>query len=81
MRIHVPMAGLIDVGKELERLGRQLDKSRQDLARTRGKLDNPKFVDRAPADVVATEHARAEEHAQTIERLEAQIAELESLTD
>ncbi|MEM9321917.1 MAG: valine--tRNA ligase [Pseudomonadota bacterium] len=81
MRIHVPMAGLIDVGKELERLGKQLDKSRQDLSRTRGKLDNPSFVDRAPAEVVATERARAAEHEQTVSRLEAQIAELESLAD
>ncbi|MEO0615174.1 MAG: valine--tRNA ligase [Pseudomonadota bacterium] len=81
MRIHVPMAGLIDVGKELERLGKQLDKSRQDLARTRGKLDNPSFVDRAPAEVVATERTRAEEHEQTVSRLEAQIEELESLAD
>ena len=79
MRIHVPMAGLIDVAKELDRLGRQLERSQTDLARTKAKLENPKFVDRAPAEVVATERERAEEHAQTIARLEAQIAELGAL--
>ncbi len=79
MRIHVPMAGLIDVSKELDRLARQLERSQTDLARTKAKLENPKFVDRAPAEVVATERERAEEHAQTIARLEAQIAELGAL--
>jgi valyl-tRNA synthetase len=61
MRILVPLAGLIDVAKERERLGKQLAKVRSDLDKTRGKLANERFVGNAPDDVVAKERVRADE--------------------
>ncbi len=81
MRISVPMAGLIDTDKEIERLSRQLEKSTGDLKRTRAKLTNPKFVDRAPAEVVATEREREQEHAQLIGQLESQLEALRKIAD
>jgi valyl-tRNA synthetase len=51
----VPMADLIDKGAELARLTKELDKRRQEIARTETKLANPGFTDRAPAEVVAKE--------------------------
>ena len=75
------MAGLIDTDKEIERLSRQLEKSTGDLKRTRAKLGNPKFVDRAPADVVATEREREHEHAQLIGQLETQLEALRKIAD
>ncbi|MEM7611496.1 MAG: valine--tRNA ligase [Pseudomonadota bacterium] len=79
MQICVPMAGLINVDKERERLAKQLNKSESDLARTQGKLDNPSFVDRAPAAVVATERQRADEHRTQIEQLRAQLQKLDTM--
>ncbi|MEL6869868.1 MAG: valine--tRNA ligase [Pseudomonadota bacterium] len=79
MKICVPMAGLIDVEREIERLTKQLGKSQADLAKTQGKLSNASFVERAPADVVATEKQRAQEHQQQIELLEAQLDALAKL--
>ncbi|MEM7763697.1 MAG: valine--tRNA ligase [Pseudomonadota bacterium] len=79
LRLHVPMAGLIDVDKERDRLSRQIKKSTADLARTEAKLSNPSFVDRAPAAVVETEKQRLLEHQQQLGQLKAQLENLEKI--
>ena len=76
MRILVPLAGLIDVASERDRLGKQLAKSRDDAAKSRRKLDNQSFVANAPADVVAKETARVAELEQRAAQLEQQLARL-----
>ena len=55
LEILVPMAGLIDKDAELARLQKESDKLEKELARLKGKLNNPKFVDKAPAEVVQKE--------------------------
>ncbi|MEX0872535.1 MAG: valine--tRNA ligase, partial [Aquisalimonadaceae bacterium] len=52
MQVLVPMAGLIDKDAELKRLARDRDRARADLERARKKLENPSFVEKAPAAVV-----------------------------
>jgi valyl-tRNA synthetase len=76
MRILVPLAGLIDVASERDRLGKQLAKSRDDAAKSRRKLDNQSFVANAPPDVVAKENARVAELDQRAAQLEQQLARL-----
>ena len=76
MRILVPLAGLIDVASERDRLGKQLAKSRDDAAKSRRKLDNQSFVANAPADVVAKERERIAELDQRAAQLEQQLARL-----
>jgi valyl-tRNA synthetase len=80
MRILIPLAGLIDAGKEIERLEKQLGKLARDIAQTAGKLSNERFVDNAPAEVVARERERAAELEQRRDRLESQLAKLRELT-
>ncbi|MEN7341609.1 MAG: valine--tRNA ligase [Pseudomonadota bacterium] len=79
MTINVPMAGLIDVDKERERLLKQIKKSESDLAKTKGKLGNANFVDRAPPEVVATERERLAEHEQQLTQLKRQLSALDSV--
>ncbi len=79
MRILVPLAGLIDVGAERDRLGKQLAKTHDDLGKVRRKLENQSFVANAPADVVAKEHARVAELEQRATQLDQQIARLAEL--
>jgi valyl-tRNA synthetase len=76
MRILVPLAGLIDVASERDRLGKQLAKSRDDAAKSRRKLENQSFVANAPADVVAKERERVAEVEQRAAQLEQQLARL-----
>ncbi|HEY6451829.1 MAG TPA: class I tRNA ligase family protein, partial [Steroidobacteraceae bacterium] len=54
----VPMAGLIEPAKELQRLHKRAQKIEQELIKSRGKLANDDFVRNAPPEVVAQERAR-----------------------
>jgi valyl-tRNA synthetase len=79
MRILVPLAGLIDVASERDRLGKQLARARDDLAKARRKLDNQSFVANAPPDVVAKEQSRVADLDQRAAQLEQQLARLADL--
>jgi len=76
LEILVPLEGLIDVGAECARIGKELDRFGKELARSEGKLANERFVARAPAEVVAKEHARVADFRDAIARLEAQRTSL-----
>ncbi len=66
----------VDVAAERERLGKEVARLETEIARARAKLDNPKFVERAPAAVVQQERERVERFGSTLEKLRAQLASL-----
>lgn len=57
----MPLKGVIDVEAEKKRLLKDIGKVEQDIAKVNGKLNNEKFVARAPEDVVAQERERLQE--------------------
>jgi valyl-tRNA synthetase len=59
--ILVPLAGLVDMAKEKERVTRELAKVEKDLTALAKKLGNADFIARAPADVVAKDKERQSE--------------------
>ncbi|ADO72593.1 valine--tRNA ligase [Stigmatella aurantiaca] len=61
MEIYVPLAGLIDVDAEQERLSKEIARAEQELAGVLRKLENPNFVAKAPPEVVEKDRARVEE--------------------
>lgn len=79
MKILIPMADLIDKEVELARLDREIQKFQKDLPRIKDKLNNPKFVDRAPAEVVAKEQKRLAEMSSSLAKLEQQAIKIRSL--
>jgi valyl-tRNA synthetase len=79
MRILIPLAGLIDAAKEIERLEKQLFKLARDLDQTEKKLNNARFVANAPADVVAKERDRADELATRRNQLQNQREKLREI--
>ncbi|SHF51362.1 valyl-tRNA synthetase [Microbulbifer donghaiensis] len=79
MELLVPMAGLIDVQAETARLQKEIDKLTKELGRVAGKLQNPKFVDKAPAEVVAKEKDRLAEMQNAQARLQQQLEEISAL--
>ncbi len=79
MEVLVPMAGLIDKGAEIARLNKELDKAQKELKRLEGKLNNPKFVDKAPADVVQKERDKLAESQSSAKKLKEQKARIEAL--
>ncbi len=76
MQVLIPMAGLIDKAAELARLGREIDKLRNDLVRGEAKLANANFISRAPDHVVAKERGRVGEMQAAVVRLEQQRARI-----
>jgi valyl-tRNA synthetase len=56
--LFLPLEGLIDVGRERDRLKEELNRVERLLASTAGRLGSDQFVSRAPADVVAREREK-----------------------
>jgi valyl-tRNA synthetase len=61
MEIIVPLAGLIDIKKECERLKTEFTNLEKQLTALEARLVNPGFVDRAPAHVVDAERVKRDE--------------------
>ncbi len=72
----IPLAGLIDVDAERARLDKAIADAEAAAQRSAAKLGNPSFRERAPAEVVAKEEAKAAELEQKLSRLRSQLAEL-----
>ena len=69
----VPLEGLIDVEKECARLRTELAGLEKQLASLEARLENPGFVERAPAHVVEAERAKATEWRARRELLRTRI--------
>ena len=61
VQIFVPLKGLVDVAAEEERLLKEIGKITKEIEMFAKKLENPAFVDRAPADIVAKEREKLAE--------------------
>ncbi|MCB1866301.1 MAG: valine--tRNA ligase [Chromatiales bacterium] len=70
--ILIPLAGLIDKDAELARLDKELGKLSAQIEQIERKLSNASFVERAPAEVVAKERARADGLRDAIANFSAQ---------
>ena len=75
-KLFMPMAELVDLDKERERLQKELDKARKNYENQMRKLSNESFVARAPEQVVQTERDRAEKAKALIENLEESLKNL-----
>ena len=58
-QISIPLGELVDLEKEKARVQKELDKNKKLLTGLQGKLSNPGFVSKAPANVVEAERERA----------------------
>ncbi len=79
LNILIPMAGLIDKEAELARLDKEIQKILNDLPRVEGKLSNPTFIDKAPADVIDKEKAKLADLRSTLNNLEQQKTKIQAL--
>ena len=73
-QIYMPMGDLIDFEAEWARLGKEKSKVEADIDFVMKKLNNPKFVDKAPEKVVAAEREKAEKLREHLAKLEESIA-------
>jgi valyl-tRNA synthetase len=66
----------LDKAAEQERLTKEITRLEGDVGRTKAKLANASFVDRAPAPVVEQERARLAGFEATLEKLRQQLGKL-----
>jgi len=74
----LPLSGVIDMGAELKRLEREIEKAESDLGKTDAKLENPQFLAKAKEEAVEEARERKAELEDTIKRLSAAVKRLEA---
>lgn len=67
---YIPLAELVDVKAELERIAKEKEKAENGLRITEGKLKNEKFVANAPEAVVNVEREKIAKYKELIAKLE-----------
>jgi valyl-tRNA synthetase len=75
--VFVRLEGVVDFEAERQRLRKEIERSRKEIAFLEGKLGRPEFVERAPAEVVERERERLAEQRQTEQKLTTSLAALE----
>ncbi|HVY55576.1 MAG TPA: valine--tRNA ligase [Thermodesulfobacteriota bacterium] len=79
VEIFLPVEGLIDIGKETERIKKEIGKISKDLERTEKKLANPEFLERAPEEIVQKEREIFEELSFQIKKMEDVLSKLSEI--
>ena len=74
--LYIPLGDLVDIDKEIARLGKEHENLVKEIERTEGKLNNPGFVSKAPAALVQGEREKLEKNRARLEALSARIQEL-----
>ena len=74
--IYIPLAELLDIDKEIERLNKERDKLIGEVTRVDKKLANQGFVSKAPAQVIEEEKAKREKYQTMLSQVEERIASL-----
>ena len=81
VEIFLPMAGLVDLAKERERLGKELAKIEGWIRGCRAKLDNEKFMANAPEAVVAQQRGLLAENEAVAATLRDRLGALGGAAD
>ena len=71
--IRIPLGDLVDLQKELARLEKERKNLEGEIARAQGKLNNPGFLSKAPAQLVEQEREKLKTAQSMLEALDARI--------
>ncbi|MEP4034357.1 valine--tRNA ligase [Roseibium polysiphoniae] len=72
----IPLAGVIDLGAEKARLTKDAGKLEGEISKIEKKLGNPKFVEKAPQDVVDGEKEKVAEAKAKLEKIQVALGRL-----
>ena len=79
LNVIIPLKELVDKEKELERLNKELLRLQSEVERSNKMLNNPSFIDKAPAQKVQAEREKLEKYILQLKEVEQQINSLEGL--
>ena len=66
----IPLASLVDLDKERERIDKEIERVKGDISRAQAKLANEKFVSRAPEAVVNEERRKLQAGEDMLKKLQ-----------
>ncbi len=75
--VYVPLAGIIDFDKEKERIDKEINRLENFLRSINGKLQNQKFLENAPEEVVENERNKKSDTETNLQKLKAILADFE----
>ena len=76
VEVILPLEGMVDIEKELDRLKKELEDVKYEIERAKGKLANEGFVNNAPEELVEGEREKVEEYKEKKEKLIERIEQL-----
>jgi valyl-tRNA synthetase len=79
VQIFVPLRGIVNVEEEEKRLAKEIARIEKDMDFLAKKLENPSFVERAPADVVSKELEKLTEFTAKRQILEESLDKIRKL--
>jgi valyl-tRNA synthetase len=79
MKVNIPLAGLIDVDAEIDRVNKLIETANKEIARSSGKLKNDKFVNSAPEAVVNKERDTLAANQHNLQELQGQLHKLKNM--
>ena len=80
LELFVPLEGLLDFEEESQRLQKEISRLEPELARSKKKLTNKEFLDRAPEIVVAKERDKFERLGDKLNKLQRQLERLKKIS-
>jgi valyl-tRNA synthetase len=81
LELFVPLEGVLDFEEEGHRLQKEISKLEPELARSRKKLANKEFLNRAPEDVVTKERDKFERLGDKLNKLQRQFERLRKISN
>lgn len=74
--LFIPLGDLVDIEKEIARLQKECLNLQNEITRAQGKLNNPGFINKAPAQLVAQEQKKLQDHEKMLLSLQNRLEEL-----
>jgi valyl-tRNA synthetase len=76
VELYMPLAGLLDLDAEIDRLGKEVKRLDGEVARLQKKLSNEGFIAKAPEKVVEEERMKEKDYMEQREKVQARLEEL-----
>ena len=74
--LYIPLEDLVDPEKERERLLKEKERLVKELARSKGMLENERFLSKAPQSKIEEEREKLAKYEQTMEQVMARLSQL-----
>lgn len=79
LEVYLPLSGIVEPRKEIERLTKQAAKLEKESSGLAGRLNSPKFVEKAPADVVEKSKKELSDLEEQCASVKARMGQMEAL--